>query len=223
MKLDLIDNIEIHQGLSTLTDFHSIPQLLEGIFMTYNSMKNLQENYWHLRYPNASDKLIEIHKNFTFSMNRELTQPDAQAVNLFHWYSINLVNYAKCCGLVKFLNLKGLLPEYLAGNKELIKELKVCQSEYLESIPELRPVIHFRNKASAHLAYTDPKNEDNPATLIESMSIIPCFVHGKFTIGAITRKRGNHESSFANNSWCLVDNFDSLIPRYFENHFNQRR
>lgn len=219
MDLDHIENIKIDKGISTLTNFHSIPQLLEGIFMTYNSIRGLQDNYWRLRYPDASDEKIEIYRKMTFSMSGELNQPDAQAVNLFHWYSINLINFAKCCGLVKFLNQKGVLPEYLAGDRDLINELKQVQKQYLDSIPELEPVKHFRNKASAHLAYTDPKNQDNPATLIESMSLIPYFVKGKFIIGAMTRQRGEHKSSFSKYSWSLTDNFESLIPRYFKNYF----
>lgn len=219
MELDHIDNIKIVPGVSTITNFHSIPQLLEGIFMTYNHINTLQENYWDLRYPDASEMNIDIFKKSCFSMSGELNQVDAQAVNLFHWYSINLINYARCCGLVKFINKKGILPDYLAGDKELIAELKVEQKSYLDSIPELISVRHFRNKASAHLAYTDPKRDDNPATLIESMSIIPTFVQGEFRIGIMTRGRGDHKSSFSDHPWSLTENFKSLIPRYFKNYF----
>lgn len=127
MELDHIDNIKIVPGVSTITNFHSIPQLLEGIFMTYNNINSLQENYWELRYPDASKERIEIFKKSSFSISGELNQVDAQAVNLFHWYSINLINYARCCGLVKFLNKEGVLPEYLAGDKYLIAELKTEQ------------------------------------------------------------------------------------------------
>jgi|TARA_B110001452_G_scaffold263895_1_gene266032 hypothetical protein len=221
MKLDFIENIEIYKGgITPLTNYHSIPQLKEGIFMVYIQMKNLQNNYWKLRYPNLSDEQLEIHKKTSFSMSGELNQVDAQAVNLFHWYSINLVNYAKCCGLVKFLNEKKVLPEYLAKNKDLIEELSETQKKYLNGIPELEPVRHFRNKAGAHLAFTDPnKKYDNPATLIESMSIIPTLINGKITIGGMTRKRGESVSSFSKYEWNLIDNFDSLIPRYFKNNF----
>lgn len=221
MVLDFIENIEIHEGITPLSNYHSISQLKEGIFMVYIQMKNLQDNYWKLRYPNLSDVQLEIYQKTSLSISAELNQVDAQAVNLFHWYSINLINYAKCCGLVKFLNDKHVRPEFLAGNKELIDELRCVQKEYLSRIPELDPVIHFRNKAGAHLAFTDPKKYDNPATLIESMSIIPSVTNGKLTIGAIKRKKGESISSFSRYEWNLVDNFDSLIPRYFKNDFGK--
>jgi len=220
MILDHIENIHINQGVSPLTNFHSIPQLLEGIFMTYNDMNDLEKNYWERRYPNESKEKIEIYKKASFSIGGELSQVDAQGVNLFHWYSINVINYAKCCGLVSFLSKNPIQPEQIMGDKKLIAELRLFQENYIKSIPELVPVLHFRNKASAHLAFTDPKHYDNSATLIESMSIIPTLIQGKLKVGVMTRKRGEHESSFSKHPWSLTENFESLIPRFFKDYFD---
>jgi hypothetical protein len=151
-------------------------------------------------------------------MSGKLNRADAIGMNLIHWYSINLMNYAKSCGLVKFLNKTGLQPERFVGDKEILGELRKCQKEYIDSIPELDPIKHFRNKASAHLAYTDP-HKDNAGTLVESMSLIPTLNNGKLTIGSLKRGKGNAMSSFGDFEWNLVDNFDSLVPRYFKNDF----
>ena len=218
MKLDLIDNIIINNQFGPLTNFHSIPQLLEGIFMTYNMMIGLEKNYWELSYPGKPKEVLDIFNQSTFSMNGEVNQVSSQAINLFHWYSINIINFAKCCGLVKHLNTYGIMPERLAGDKALRSNLNADQKINLDSIPELKPVLHFRNKASAHLAYTDPRSGDNPATLIESMSIIPCFVNGRIKVGSLTRSLGPHTSSFADHEWSLTENFESLIPRYFHEY-----
>lgn len=218
MKLDFIENIEIFNGITPLANYHSIVHLKEGIFMTYNNMKNLQENYYEIGFPELSKEQIEIHKKASFSMNGKLNRADAMGMNLIHWYSINLMNYAKSCGLVHFLNKTGFQPERFVEDKKIVKELREFQREYIESIPELSPIKHFRNKASAHLAYTDPKN-DNAGTLVESMSIIPTMNNGKLTIGSFKRGKGNAMSSFGDFEWNLIDNFDSLIPRYFKNNF----
>ena len=218
MKLDHIEKIEILPGITPLSNYHSILHLKEGIFMTYNSMKDLQDNYYQLAYPDMSLENIEIHKKSTLSMNGQLNRADSIGMNLIHWYSINLINYAKSCGLVNFLNYTGAQPERFVNDKSLINELRDFQKEYLSSIQELDPVIHFRNKASAHLAYTDPKN-DNAGTLVESMSLIPTFEFGKITIGGMQRVKGKSVSSFSDYKWNLVDNFESLIPRYFINDF----
>lgn len=218
MKLDYIENIEILTGITPLQNYHSILQLKEGIFMTYNNMKNIQDNYFQLAYPDISPEKIEIYKQNTLLINGQLNRADFMAMNLIHWYSINLINFANSCGLVKFLNYTGAQPEKFVNDKPFIKELRDFQNEYLSSIQELQPVIHFRNKASAHLAYTDPKN-DNAGTLIESMSLIPNLEFGKITIGGIQRRKGESLSSFSDYKWNLVDNFESLIPRYFKNDF----
>jgi hypothetical protein len=54
MKLDHIEKIEILPGITPLSNYHSILHLKEGIFMTYNSMKDLQDNYYQLAYPDMS-------------------------------------------------------------------------------------------------------------------------------------------------------------------------
>ena len=188
--------------------------------MTYINMKSLQDNYYEIGFPELNEEQIKLRKNATFSFSGKLNRADAMGMNLIHWYSINLINYVKCCGLVKFLNKTGYQPQMFMGNKDAINELRICQNEYLDSIPEIQSIKHFRNKASAHLAYTDPKKHDNPGTLVESMSIIPTLNNGKFTIGSMKRKKGDFESSFGNYECNLVDNFDSLIPRYFKDSFN---
>lgn len=207
MILDHIENILIMPNYAPLKNFHSVLQLKEGVFMTYRSMLELEQKY--LKKFGASLTIHFGESGF-----------EKQAINLMHWYSINLMNYAKCCALVKFINEKGILPEELAKNDKKIGELRTLSSEYIKSIEELKPIKFFRDKASAHLAYTAPhKRYDNPATLVESMSLIPTVLGGKFTIGGMDRGLGGEISAFANHSWNLTDNFKSLIPRYFKDDF----
>lgn len=218
MTLDIIDNIVLFEGHSSFKNHHSVYHLLEGIFMTYNAMTQLENNYFNLKYPNESQEKIEALQKASFSFSGELSQVDSQAVNLFHWYSINLINYVRCCGLVKFINLNKVGAEQIANDKILKNELKEFQKNYLKSIPEIQSVIFFRNKASAHLAFTDPYTEDNSATLLESISIIPTYENGKIYVGKLTRGVGDVQSEFTNNSFSLTENFNSLIPRYFEKY-----
>lgn len=218
MKLDFIENIEIHEGITPLANYHSIIHLKEGIFKTYIEMKNLEENYHRIANPELSEEMIELYKNASLSFSGNTNRADSIGMNLIHWYSINLMSYAKCCGLVKFLNQTGYQPEKFVEDIKVVKDLRVCQNEYINSITELQSIKHFRNKASAHLAYTDPKN-DNAGTLVESMSILPIIINGKFTVGSLQRSKGDAKSSFGDYEWNLIDNFDSLIPRYFQDNF----
>lgn len=159
--------------------------------MLYRSMQDLEANYWDMRYPNESPEKIEIFKKASFSMSGEFNDADSSGMNLCFWYTVNLLNYARCCGLVQFIQIKRILPEALANNKSLIKELREFQKNYIDSVSDLTPIKHFRDKAGAHIAFTDPKEtHDNPATLIESLSLIPCFAAGRFTIGLMPRGKG---------------------------------
>jgi hypothetical protein len=218
MKLDFIENIEIYEGITPLANYQSIIHLKEGIFMTYNEMKNLEENYHRIANPELSEELIILNKKASLIINGTANRADSIGMNLIHWYSINLMSYAKCCGLIKFLNQTGYQPEKFVEDKKIINDLRNCQNEYINSIPELESVKHFRNKASAHLAYTDPRN-DNAGTLVESMSLLPVLIDGKFTVGSLQRAKGDAKSSFGDFEWNLIDNFDSLIPRYFQDNF----
>lgn len=207
MVLDHIENIVLMPNNASLKNFHSILQLKEGIFMTYKSMLKLEKQF------NADN-------GASLSMRFGVNEYNAQAINLMHWYSINLINYASSCALVKFIIKKGILPQDLAKNQEQISELAAFRKNYILNITELKPINFFRNKASAHLAYTDPhKKYDNPATLVESMSLIPTVIKGKFTIGDMVRGLGDEKSSFAYHPWNLTDNFISLVPRYFKDNF----
>lgn len=221
MTLDLIDNIVLFEGHSSFKNHHSVYHLLEGIFMTYNSMTQLENNYFNLKYPNESEEKIQALQKASFSFSGELSQVDSQAVNLFHWYSINLINYARCCGLVKFINSNKVGVEQIANDKSLRDDLNNFQNDYLDSINELKSVKFFRNKASAHLAFNYPNRFDNSATLLESISIIPTFENGKLYVGKMIHGVGDEQSEFSNNSFSLTENFNSLIPRYFSNYYDK--
>jgi hypothetical protein len=108
----------------------------------------------------------------------------------------------------------------LAGNRKMRQRLKNIQDEYISSVSELKPVLHFRNKAAAHPAYADPyitkEVFDNAATLIESMSIIPIIKNGRYFVGSLTRQSGEDVSSFSQYPWSLTENFELLIERYFK-------
>lgn len=212
MILDHIENIGLTEFTPLRSLTHSIYHLKEGIYMTYNSMVERERS--------KSGELMP-----SFSFNGTLSQEAAQVLCLMNWYSINLVNFANCIGLILFLRENSVQPYELAGNQALKNRLSKIQKDYISDIPELKPIVHFRNKAAAHLAFTDPfisqkQNSDNAATLIESMSIIPSFEKGRYFVGRLTRHSGEFASSFSNHPWSLTENFESLIERFFKDDFH---
>ena len=73
MTLDHIENIVMFEQMSDFKNNHSLKVLLEGIFMTYNSMKTIESS------------LIE-NGGPSFVFRPTITQNDSQALNLMHWY-----------------------------------------------------------------------------------------------------------------------------------------
>lgn len=217
LTLDAIENIFVNETSAAFKNNYSIHQLLEGIFMTYNMMKYREENYWELKYPNKSPEIIAIERQSSFSVDFTNDRFDREVVNISHWYSNTLINFVKCCGAIDFLNKNHLMPETIASDRAMISEMKKHRDSYVKSIPELQTVWNFRNKASAHLAFADPLG-DNAATLIESISIIPCYDCNRIKLGALKRQSGEHESSLSQQEWSVTESFESLMPRYFSHH-----
>lgn len=92
ITLDYIENITLHPGVSTITNFHSILQLRQGLVMLYKSMQDLEANYWEMRYANESPEKIEIFKKASFSMSGEFNDADSAGMNLCFWYSVQSIS-----------------------------------------------------------------------------------------------------------------------------------
>lgn len=215
MILDFKENIILSSNTPLRDNTHSFWYLKEGLIMTYNMMNQLHSEKLKMCSLETNKGLVSP----SFVFQGFINELDAQAVNLFSWYSINLINYVKCIGLILFFREHKIQPQELAGNNELKRKLKSIQSRYIASIDELKPVLHFRNKASAHPAFTEPyisnTDTDNSATLIESLSIIPTFENGRYFVGGITRQSGEDISTFSEHPWSLTDNFENLRVRFF--------
>tara|TARA_R110002050_G_scaffold129124_3_gene250620 strand:+ start:459 stop:647 length:189 start_codon:yes stop_codon:yes gene_type:complete len=61
MKLDFIEGIEIHEHFLAIENFHSIPLLLEGIFMRYNMIRDIQVNYINMDGISGKDTIAKRH------------------------------------------------------------------------------------------------------------------------------------------------------------------
>lgn len=100
--LDHIDNIELTEHTPLRTNTHSILYLKSGLIKLYKDMRMIESHYYHLLYPDASEELIEILKTASWKLDTRYSEVHSHAMNLFHWYAINLTNYAKCIGLLLF-------------------------------------------------------------------------------------------------------------------------
>jgi len=135
-------------------------------------------------------------------------------VNLFYWFSVNTISFARCCALLNFVNREGKQPDVYPNDKSLNRRLKSHCNDYIDSIPELEVVRFFRNKSGAHLAFTDPRPEDNPATLLESVATNIGYARRRYRTGILKMGNGDHRSEYGEKSFSVTEVFEALKERY---------
>lgn len=200
--LDQIKNISYVPQLFVIKNMTAVHKLRFGIQLAATNLRNLELSEAARVGATATLIIDDNHIN------------QFVVFNLFNWYSVNLVNFVNSVSLIEFLKIKGVQPEAFPENKHLVAGLKEHRKEYVDSIPELEVVKFFRHKSGAHLAFTDPRMSDNPATLVESLDIRFSFRQGRYVSGMVQRGRGDAMSEFGQKPWSLTENFEQLAARY---------
>ena len=127
---------------------------------------------------------------------------------IFHWFSVSSVNLLRLIGLIEIMNLKSWSSKDIKTNRKIIKDH--CREYVKEIVPE---VLKWRNKVSAHFAITDPRNEDNMATL--EFSVMPQISYRKpyWYVGAYQFGTKKQISNISN--WALTEEFEKIAKRCF--------
>lgn len=136
---------------------------------------------------------------------------------IFHWFAVTACNYARLVGFVRGLD-KGDFSKADLGSSDGKKKIKESCSAYVRSVSELRLVCVWRNKIAAHLAITDPRDEDNIATLELSAFYPVGYDNGRFCVHPITLAMTGpdgfqHPSKLP--CWSLTETWVALRPRYW--------
>jgi hypothetical protein len=114
----------------------------------------------------------------------------------FQWYAIAACNYAQLVGWLSNHDTKSA--------KKYVKNV----------MPRL---VQFRNKVAAHLALTDPR-QDNEADLVASVMTQVIYVNGRVCAAALTpvvSSGGNEIRVSKDYSWSVTVIHERLIPRYW--------
>jgi hypothetical protein len=133
----------------------------------------------------------------------------------FHWFGVSVCNYARLTGFVRGIALGHFKRADLRDSGKF-KSIKASIDEYVATVSELREVMVWRNKVFGHFAITDPRKDDNIATL--DMSVIsPITFDGRYCVGGMTMTRSGPGGSFTSElpEWSITRVFESLIPRYW--------
>lgn len=135
----------------------------------------------------------------------------------FHWFGVSLCNYIRLVGFVKGLVMGRITRKHLQDKKGFRRIKEECKA-YIDAVAEVKDVIVWRNKVAAHFAITDPREEDNIATLDMSVISPVSFSDGRFRVNSMTLSRtGADGKSYTSElpSWSITEIYERLATRYW--------
>jgi hypothetical protein len=186
----------------------SLGMLKQGLLTLANNIKQREGRYAET-----------VRDNIAFTMGSD--DPDEWAeLNLigcmFHWFGVSACNYARLVGFIRGLERNHFTRRDLLVRQRFI-DVKKSVNEYVDSIPELKDIVVWRNKVAGHFAITDPYKDDNITTLDLSVMFPVTFEHGIYTVGGLTLLKSNSTGSYTSQipRWAVTRVFDTLIKRYW--------
>ena len=212
MVIDKILNVEVNEQ-EFKNELQSLNDLYNGLHFLYTSIRP-----WELKITeNRPDKKVFfVGYPPEFLMNGIPHDLFTYLPSTFHWFSTSLINYARLCGFVVSREQNIITDEDV--NTPNIHRIKQACTNYVESIPELEHVKKWRNKVSGHFALTDPRNDDNIATLEESVRDSIGFLDYRFRTNLTISSKANALESFDSElpTWSLTETFELLANRFWD-------
>lgn len=210
MSQVLLDGVEnlVAEANDHANEIGTLQMLQHGLMSLATAIKRREMQY------------AEITKKMKFTFmgatnERELTDLRMIAC-FFHWFGVSVCNYARLVGFIRGLEKKQFTRNDLqavTAFKGISKEIKA----YVEGISELADVLVWRNKVAGHFAITDPRADDNIATLNMSVMHPVSLENGIYYVGGFTLTQSNpsgtHTSALP--MWSVTQVFESLMPRFW--------
>jgi len=211
MVIDKILNIDVVEQ-EFVNELQTLNDLYSGLHFLYSTVRP-----WELKIieNRPGKKIFFVGQPPEFIMDGIPQDLFTYLPSTFHWFSTSLINYARLCGFVVSRAQNIITPEDLnPPNRQKIKQ--AC-TDYVESIPELELVKKWRNKISGHFALTDPRSDDNIATLEESVRDPIGFSDFRFRtnlmISSKTMATETVDSELP--TWALTETFELLTSRFW--------
>jgi hypothetical protein len=212
MIIDKVLNVEASES-KYQNEIQTLQDLFYGLNFLYNAVKP-----WEL-------KILENRpgKNITFQGVPPFFIMDGIPNTLldylpstFHWFSTSLINYSRLTGFLVERIQNNITDEDVINfaDKSIIKN--ACNN-YVKNIPELRQVLKWRNKVSAHFALTDPYHDDNIATLQESIRNPISFSDFRFWTHIMIISKSTEKEIIESTipTWSLTETFEALNNRFW--------
>lgn len=205
--LDGIDNLAV-DSKDLGNEIRTLQMLRQGLFSLTSSVKRREARF---------AELAKVAR-FTFvGATSEEEEADLNMVAcMFHWFGVSLCNYARLVGFIRGLDLKQFSRSDLR-TPSAFEGVSKSVSTYVSGISELAPVLVWRNKVAGHFAITDPRKQDNIATLDLSVMFPVSLDDGVYNVGGMQLTRSNSSGPFTSQipPWSVTQVFESLIPRFW--------
>ncbi|MBL7770002.1 MAG: hypothetical protein JNK20_13550 [Flavipsychrobacter sp.] len=191
-----------------LNEYNALYQLKNGLIALYNSvrpheLKIIEENKGAMvhvwgRHPAIPEHLFNLLPCF------------------FHWFGTSVCNYSRLVGFIVSRE-QGIITEADLQLEPSRNKIKDACNDYMKNLLELQEVLKWRNKVSAHFALTDPRRDDNIATLEASIIYPVGFEYDRFRTGTMTFSRGDAMTNYSSEipRWGLTEVFETLAPRFW--------
>src|SRR4051794_23240516 len=188
------------------------------------TLRTLHRGLWGLAnsVANREFPFLEMSKKMKFvSFGRDVdaTTTDIDMVAcLFHWFGVSLCNFARLVGFIRGLKEGDFTRADLTDQgKTKARVVKNSVDAYVQSISELQPVLVWRDKIAAHFAITDPRKDDNIATLDMSVVFPVTYASPRYRANYFQLIRSNaagvHTSALP--EWSVTEVYEQLAPRYW--------
>jgi hypothetical protein len=214
------EKVTIDKKLSIVVDFenyynevNALIQLRNGLLVLYNTIRPVEENI----------KSVHLNSSITSFGNDPFLPKDLNSLLpcYFHWFGNSLVNYCRLAGFIVSMENGCISKNDLLSNNGKTNIKKECDN-YIKNIDEVKQVLKWRNKISAHFALTDPRAEDNISTLEASIIYPVGFDNGRYMTSVINFNRYEGESNMSSDipRWSLTEVFELLQERYWTLKYN---
>ncbi|MFT3879677.1 MAG: hypothetical protein QM703_08455 [Gemmatales bacterium] len=211
MLIDALEKIEVDPGVYN-NEIGSLATLRTGLLFLANQIrgreleyvrqkpKNTFANFWGTDFDGTKDLLPQI-------------------TCYFHWFAVSVCNYARLAGFIRCIE-KNEFSRADLSDPTKFKAISTAIGNYVKGVSELTEVVRWRNKVASHYALTDPRPDDNIATLGMSTISWVAFDSGRYVSTNMTMITGNSTTGHSTSEipqWSVTEVFQSLIPRYWPN------
>lgn len=132
--------------------------------------------------------------------------------NYFHWFTISLTNYLRLVFFIEYTNNQ----KWQLGDLEVNANKKDLKSFINKRIKAVIPEVHlWRNKVGAHFSITDPRNDDNLSTLLNSVIPVGYLSPFHFTNTFAIQNKFTKGEPVNIPTWSITVIFDKIKERFF--------